>query len=257
MEHDTTTDQIAADNYFAIIPEWVLDAEISANAVRCYAVLQRYANSKNQCWPSRTLLAKRMRCSTDTVDRAIKELVKAQAVSLKPRKTEAGAPTSNVFTLHLNARGVSAPVRRGIRKDAEGVSAPVRNESKKMNQSQELLTPTEVEVIKEKPLDQQLAEQWWNSRKKKPLGKGAWWSLRSLIKAALDSEYEPQEIIDALNRQQTVPTIATFDRELQKLRPGDYHLNRRNEMIRAAQALEAGTIDNPFLAEPQQKEITQ
>ena len=144
MDHDTTSDALAADNYFAIIPEWVLDAEIGPNAVRCYAILQRYANNQNQCWPSRSLIAKRMRCSTDTVDRAIKELIGIEAISVQPRKTEAGAPSSNIYTLHLNPRGVAAQMRRGTRTDAEGVAAPMRNESKKKKQSQESISSSSV-----------------------------------------------------------------------------------------------------------------
>ena len=37
-------DKIIADNFFAIIPEWVLYADISPQAVRLYGVLRRYAD---------------------------------------------------------------------------------------------------------------------------------------------------------------------------------------------------------------------
>jgi hypothetical protein len=185
VENDSTIDQIAADNYFAIIPEWVLDAPISSNAVRCYALLQRYANHENRCWPSRTLLAKRMRCSTDTVDRAIKELVANKAISLQSRKTDAGNPTSNVYTLHLNPQGVAAPLRRGSRKDAEGVAAQMRNESKKKNQSQEELTSSSV--------DDGFTEFWAMYPRK--IGKGA---ARTAYRRALKKTEHPN-ILTALH----------------------------------------------------------
>ena len=60
---------------FSILPEWVLDAEISHGAVRLYALLARYTNSDQAAWPSRATLATRLRTSKDTVDRLIKELV--------------------------------------------------------------------------------------------------------------------------------------------------------------------------------------
>ena len=56
---------------FSIVPEWVLDADISDAALRLYAVLLRYGQSSGNRMPSRALLARRLRKkSKDTVDRA-------------------------------------------------------------------------------------------------------------------------------------------------------------------------------------------
>lgn len=72
---------------FAIVPEWVLDADISDGAVRLYAVLLRYGNTSGARMPSRATLATRLRKgSTDTVDRALKELLDLGAVLVEHRR---------------------------------------------------------------------------------------------------------------------------------------------------------------------------
>lgn len=97
---------------FALIPEWVLDAEISDRAVRLYAVLGRYADNAGESHPSRTTLAKRVQCSRDSIDRAIRELEGVGALSAEPRyedDEEGGRrQTSNLYTiLRLPGRTVA------------------------------------------------------------------------------------------------------------------------------------------------------
>ena len=71
---------------FAIVPEWLLDSEISDCAVRLYAVLLRYGQSSGARMPSRATLARRLhKKSTDTVDRAMRDLVDLGAVQVQPR----------------------------------------------------------------------------------------------------------------------------------------------------------------------------
>jgi hypothetical protein len=104
-------EQLDSDIYFAVIPEWILDAEISSNAVRLYGILRRYADASGSCYPSRATLAARMRCSRDTVDRAARELVDLGALEISARRTSSGDRDSNLY------RVVAAPPRGG-RKDA-------------------------------------------------------------------------------------------------------------------------------------------
>lgn len=70
---------------FAIVPEWVLDADISDRAVRLYAVLARYADSDGHCNPKRATLASRLRCGVKTIDRAKEELAVIGALSWEQR----------------------------------------------------------------------------------------------------------------------------------------------------------------------------
>lgn len=72
---------------FAIVPEWVIDADIGDCAFRLYAVLLRYGQSSGVRMPSRATLARRLhKRSVDTVDRAMKELVAAGAVLVERRR---------------------------------------------------------------------------------------------------------------------------------------------------------------------------
>lgn len=78
---------LVLEQRFAIVPEWVIDADLSDAAFRLYAVLLRYGQSSGARMPSRAVLAKRLRKrSTDTVDRALKELVAVGAVVVERRR---------------------------------------------------------------------------------------------------------------------------------------------------------------------------
>jgi hypothetical protein len=70
---------------FAVVPEWVIDAEISDGAFRLYSLLLRYGNSSGCRMPSRALLARRLHRSVDTVDRTMRELVSAGIVRVEHR----------------------------------------------------------------------------------------------------------------------------------------------------------------------------
>lgn len=93
-------EKLIADNFFAIIPEWVLFADISPQAVRLYGVLRRYADRDGSCFPSRKRLASDLRMeSTKPVDRALKELIAIGAITSEHRFTEQGDLQSNLYTV--------------------------------------------------------------------------------------------------------------------------------------------------------------
>jgi hypothetical protein len=100
---------IRADEYFAIVPEWVILADISGNAVRLYALLNRFANSAGRAWPSRRTLAEMLRTSMATIDRAKDELVSVGALTVEHRTNPAGDPSSNLYTIHTRPHGKASP----------------------------------------------------------------------------------------------------------------------------------------------------
>jgi hypothetical protein len=106
--------EIQSREYFAIVPEWIVLADISSNAIRLYALLNRFANSQGRAWPSRKTLADLMRTSTATVDRAKDELVTIGALEIEHRLNPSGDPSSNLYILTT-----SSPVRKGTPKDEE------------------------------------------------------------------------------------------------------------------------------------------
>lgn len=84
---------VGVDTTFAIIPVWVLDADVSAQAVRLYGVLRRVADARGYGWAKRRTLAERLHVTNEkTVDRALAELVALGAVRVVERWSE---PTEN------------------------------------------------------------------------------------------------------------------------------------------------------------------
>ena len=94
-------DYIQADNYYSIVPEWVIDLPISAQAVRLYALLNRYADKESgECFPSIKTLSKRMHTSVSTVKRALAELKNTGAITSVARyDSRTGEQTSNLYTV--------------------------------------------------------------------------------------------------------------------------------------------------------------
>src|SRR3954469_3133390 len=89
-EADDNEDVLVLEQHFAIVPEWVLDADISDAALRLYAVLLRYGQTSGNRMPGRRLLAGRLhKRSRDSVDRALKEVVVIGAV---PRAASSSGP---------------------------------------------------------------------------------------------------------------------------------------------------------------------
>ena len=117
---DSAADLVVEER-FAIVPEWLLDAEIGDAAVRLYAVLLRYGQSSGARMPSRATLARRLRKrSTDSVDRAMKELVGIGAVRVEHRYDGAQRLTNayHVRTSRPGRNEPPTPDEAGSRKSA-------------------------------------------------------------------------------------------------------------------------------------------
>lgn len=90
---------IDTDIRFSIVPEWILDANVSDRAIRLYSILARYADNETlQAFPSRETLAKRAHCNAKAVTKAIDELVTIGAVTKQHRK-QGDSYQSNLYTL--------------------------------------------------------------------------------------------------------------------------------------------------------------
>ena len=92
---------------FAIIPRWVLLADITPISVRLYCVLADMAHRQtgNTAYPSRQYLAKRGHCSLRSVAGSLKELKELGAIKIQHRKKAGGLDTSmyTVITAHSPA----------------------------------------------------------------------------------------------------------------------------------------------------------
>jgi len=102
---------LVIDSPFAAVPEWVIDAQISDTALRLYCVLLRYGNTTGHRMPSRATLAARLhKKSTDTIDRALKELEDLGALAVEHRATGTGRALTNRYHLLTASPGASRAI---------------------------------------------------------------------------------------------------------------------------------------------------
>lgn len=223
-ENGKPMNKINADNYFCIIPEWVLYAPISSHAVRLYGTLQRYADKDSgQCHPSRKTLADRCGLSLSSLDRALIELIDLGAVTKKQRMSSNGDWTSNIYTVITNA-GVSSQVTTPIVTDGDtGLVTGDEQTKANVNQSQE------------RNAAQSIADEWWQAYKvrtggKTPTGKGAWHALIAIVNGSLKAGWTPEQVSTALMAC-SVPSAAMLDIQLNKnLQPAAAQSNVVNRL---------------------------
>jgi len=109
---------------YGTIPEWVLDADISDRAVRLWVVLDRYAGQNDRAYPGRRATAERMRCSVDSVDRAMAELVAIDAVIVHAEYRNDRSQTTNSY--YLWPAKPDGETEGGKPQDSGPPAAPVR-----------------------------------------------------------------------------------------------------------------------------------
>ncbi len=116
------TSELAVEQRFAVVPEWMLDSAVSDTAFRLYAILARYGNTSGVRMPGRALLARRLHRTVDTVDRALKELTAAGILTVEHR-TQAGRTLTNRYHLRT-AADIAAGGRTGAAPPSRSPAAP-------------------------------------------------------------------------------------------------------------------------------------
>jgi len=125
---------LALEQHFAVVPEWIIDADISDCAYRLYSVLLRYGQTSGQRMPARATLADRLRKSSkDTVDRALKELVAIGAVVVERRRRD-GRNLTNRYLLMATPPQSRSGATPG-RTDAATLAANLRPDPKSSTQN--------------------------------------------------------------------------------------------------------------------------
>lgn len=142
---------LVLEQRFAIVPEWIIDAEVSDRAFRLYAVLLRYGQTSGQRMPGRALLARRLhKTSTDTVDRALKELVSVGAVVVERRRVGRQNLT-NRYHVRTTQPGGSAPGRRSAATPGDRTDAATRGRTDRARVAAPVRPNPEVLTEKEPP----------------------------------------------------------------------------------------------------------
>ena len=155
------THNINTDLRFSIIPEWVLDADISDRAIRIYSILARYADNETlQAFPSRETLANRAFCNAKAVTKAIDELVTIGAV-IKQHRKQGESFQSNLYTLRRVGPNLTPPRVSSDRGVGSDLTPP--------RVSDDLLTRT-TELEPSNDIHQQFNSFWYIYPRK--LGKG-------------------------------------------------------------------------------------
>lgn len=207
------------DNYFSMIPEWVLDAEVSGNAVRLYCVLQRYANSHGTCFPSRMTLARRMHLHVRTVDRCVDELESIGAIVVTRTKATDGDWANNTY-LVITAMPAGVATNNALPSDKNCTTGGGKNSTTGSGKNSTLTkaidnqshttrdAPTEVDAGTE------VAKRWWDQQNPKPVGRNAWFALVNVCKGAIKAGWTSEQVTAALNQHGTVPSNQQMDRLL-------------------------------------------
>jgi hypothetical protein len=154
--------RIEADNYFAIIPEWILDADISPRAKNLYCILWTYADRKDgSCYPSVTTLAKRVGVSRANTHKLINELLDIGAIEKKNRYKDNAKQTNLYFLKTSNpyiksdtttSSSIADDTRGSIADDTRVVSETVHrtitNELKPIDVDSPQLNKIDEEVLR-------------------------------------------------------------------------------------------------------------
>jgi len=89
---------------------------------------------------------------------------------------------------------------------------------------------------------EQVAKQWWEKQRVKPLGKGAWHSLLQICKAAETRGYSKEQIEQALDYIGTVPTMRQMDLVLRGVGVKTKHEQSAHRAIELAEKLRDESI---------------
>lgn len=122
---DEILSEVAADDYYAIIPEWVLfHADLSHGAVRLYGVLRRFADHRGVAFPGLSAIGKKYGVEPRSVTRHMDELIAAGAVTKKRRVGGNGKVTSNLYRVH--SRPTFVQVKHDYTPDTSAAVAAVK-----------------------------------------------------------------------------------------------------------------------------------
>ena len=76
------------------------EEELSHRAVTVYVYLRDRSNKEGSCWPGVKTIARELKLSPRTVQRAMRDLEKVGLVTRQARYRENGSYTSNKYFLH-------------------------------------------------------------------------------------------------------------------------------------------------------------
>ena len=106
-----------------MVPNREVYRQLKPNAKVVYVALCDYADDTGTCWPSRRTVAKDSGLSLSTVDRSLRELVKAGVIEKQSRIKDNGDNASNVYQIMIVAtdEGGVTQTPGGVTENAGGL----------------------------------------------------------------------------------------------------------------------------------------
>jgi hypothetical protein len=113
---------------YAIVPNWISEAEISDGALRLWIVLYGYADrDTGTCYPHRATLAERLSVSSKrTVDRYLNELKTLGCVKIEHQFNGGGGQLGSIYHLNEEPGGWATDCTGGASQIAQGASNILR-----------------------------------------------------------------------------------------------------------------------------------
>lgn len=220
------TRKMQGDNYFSIIPEWVLDAPISPTTVRLYCVLQRYANSHGVCFPSRSTLARRCQVSIKTVDRCVDELEEIGALTVEKKRADKGDWANNVYTV-ITSDPRRVATKTTLPSDKNDPTGSDKNDSLTKaieNESQR----TRITRSPNSEQARKISDAWWTNQDR-PTGKFI--ALVKIVERTLDAGWEPQVVSQALGTFVVIPSLAQLELQMKGRRGTQSKYDRNRQVL--------------------------
>lgn len=200
--------KIFTDEFFVIIPEWVLYAPISSNAIRLYGVLRRFADNQNTCYPTRKTIAERCQFSAATVDRAAEELKAIKALKVTQRKSKQGDWTSNLYEIvTVDPKRFTARDDTFTTDDGTGMVTDAEQTRANINESQLTKKPSSPNSA----MAHQICKAWWAKQDRLV---GRYEAIYMIVVKILDAGWEPEKVTSALDQFVTIPTSAALQQRM-------------------------------------------
>lgn len=136
------SDEVRRTYRFAAVPEWLLlHPDLQAIDIQVFAVLDRYAQGTKRAWPSVQTLAERLQVVDRTIQRSLRRLEQAGAVSKQMKFDEAGRQSSNTYLLAGDGPVGVTPVSGGGDSPAGGEGDTAVTRSREVRKERKATTP--------------------------------------------------------------------------------------------------------------------
>lgn len=196
------------------VPEVLLYSDASDRACRLHAVLTRWADTKAGQHPTREELARLLRCSVDSLDRAIKELKDGGYLDARPQygpdgngrvandyvllegRTDAagGSRTDAATVTSANAEPADKGGRKAAARGSRTGAAAIEVRDRTQREPNEELPPTAAEIAPHRVTSRDLLAEHIDALGYEPATKGR---LASVTKRLLDRQHVDPDVVRA------------------------------------------------------------